>query len=84
VVVADEVAARPAQHAHPQVAQQAQHVRKEAAVVAQRRSLLVEAAVDAAAEVLDEAAEDVAVDLPENAAGVDGDSGHSPVLPGGH
>src|SRR5580693_6898907 len=76
VVVADEVAARPAQHAHPQLAQQAQHVVAEAALVGQRRALLVDAAVDAAAQVLDEAAEHLAVELAEGPGGVDGDAGH--------
>jgi hypothetical protein len=36
VVVADEVAAWPAQHAEPQFAQQAEHVGAEAALVGER------------------------------------------------
>ena len=58
VVPAHEVAARPAEHRHAERADRLQHVPPEAARIAERRALLEDAAVDAAAEVLDEVAED--------------------------
>src|SRR6476469_8971658 len=75
VVVADEVPARPAQHAEAQLAEQAEHVLAEAAVVGQRRAFLVKTAVDAAAQVLDEPAEHLAVQPSGGPSGVDGDPG---------
>src|SRR5262249_24527026 len=77
VVVADEVAARPAQHPHPQLPQQPEHVAAEPPRVGQRRALLVDPAVDAAAEVLDEATEHVAVQRADGPGGIYRDSGHT-------
>jgi hypothetical protein len=62
---AGEVAAGPAQHAQPQVTEQGQHVSPEAAGIRQRRPLAVHTPVDAAPDVLDEAAEHVAVQVAE-------------------
>src|SRR6185312_6519267 len=73
VVVADEVAARPAQHAEAQFAEQAEHVLAEAALVRQRRVLRVQAAVDAPAQVLDEAAEHLRIDRAKRPGRGDGD-----------
>src|SRR5262249_2888341 len=78
VVAADEVAAPPSQDRDARRANSLQHVESEAAGVAQRRALLEDAAVDAAAEVLDEVAEDAAVDGAEPAGGIDHDTGHAP------
>ena len=75
VVVADEVPARPAQHAEPQLAEQAEHVLAEAAVVGQRRALLVQPAVDAPSEVLDEPAEHLPVEPPDGPGRINGDPG---------
>src|SRR5918996_59029 len=54
VVAADEVAAGPPQDRNRQGSHGLQDVPPEAALVAQRRALLIDAAVDAATEVLDE------------------------------
>ena len=56
-----------------------QHVAAEAALVGERRALVEDAAVDAAAEVLDEVAEDPAVDATDLAVEVDRDPGHARV-----
>src|SRR6476469_9578825 len=75
VVVADEVPARPAQHPEPQLAEQAEHVLAEAAVVGQRRAPVVQPAVDAPSEVLDEPAEHLPVEPPDGPGRINGDPG---------
>ena len=80
VVAADEVAAGPAQDRHPQVAGGLQDILAEPVLVAQRRTFLIDAAVDTASQVLDEVAIDVAVHLADAAVEVDLDGRHvSPV-----
>src|SRR5215475_1210215 len=76
VIAAHEVAARPAQHGHAQGPHGLQHVLAESALVAERRPFLEDAAVDAAAEVLDEVSEDPPVDLPDLPLEIDLDLGH--------
>ena len=62
MVAADEVAAGPAQNRDAQVARRLQDIRAKPVLVAQRGAFLVRATIDAAAEMLDEAAVDFAVD----------------------
>jgi hypothetical protein len=59
-----------------QLAQQGEHVLAEPALVGDGGPLLVDPAVDAPAEMLDEAAEDVAVQVTDGAAWVHRDAGH--------
>ena len=76
MVSADEVPARPPEHGDPKRADRVQHVAPEPARVAQGRALVEDAAVDAAAEVLDEVAEDPPVHGADPAGEVDRDPGH--------
>ena len=77
VVAAHEVAARPAQHREAERTGGLQHVAAEAARVRERGALVVDAAVDAAAEMLDELAEDARVHRAEPSPQVDADArGH--------
>ena len=80
VVVADEVAARPAQQRHLQAARAVQDVGAEAVLVAQRRARLEDPAVDAPPEVLDEPAEDAPIDRAERAVEFECDSRHGEVM----
>ena len=57
------------------LAEQAEHVLAEAAVVGQRRALLVQPAVDAPSEVLDEPAEHLPVEPPDGPGRINGDPG---------
>ena len=75
-VARDEVAAGVAHDRHALTAQGVDHVAAQALVVAQRRAGVMDAAVDAAVHVLGEAAEDVAVDGPADAQGVEPDMVH--------
>jgi hypothetical protein len=77
VIAADEVAARPAQDREPQRPRRRHDVAPEATLVGEARILLVDAAVDAAPEVLDELAEDAPVHRAEASPRVDPDArGH--------
>ena len=76
VIPAHEVPARPPEHGDPERADRVQHVPPEPARVAQGRALVVHAPVDAAAEVLDEVAEDPPVHGADPAGEVDRDPGH--------
>ena len=75
-VAGDEVAAGIADDGHALAAQRVKHVEAQALVVGLRRAGVVNAAVDAAVHVLGEAAEDVAVDGPGCAQGVEPDVVH--------
>ena len=75
-VAGHEVAARVADVGVAQSPGRLEHVRAQAVGVRQRRARLVDAAVDAPAQVLDEAAEDVAVDVPDALVEIDGDAIH--------
>jgi hypothetical protein len=77
VVAADEVAARPAQQGHPERSERVEDVAPEAALVGERRAFVEDAAVDAAPEMLDEAAEDAAVDAATLPIEVERDPGHT-------
>src|SRR5262249_54028080 len=78
VVPADEVAAGPPEHRHAKGAHRLQDVLAEAARVAERRALLEDPAVDAAAEMLDEVAVDPPVHGADPPREVDADSSHAP------
>src|SRR5712691_786288 len=80
VIAADEVAPGPAEHGHPEGTDRLQHVAAVAALVAQGRSLLEDAAVDAAAEMLDEVSKDAAVHAAHATIQVDADPRHDPPL----
>jgi hypothetical protein len=64
VVVRNEIAPGPPQDRKLERAQEVQDVKPETTVVAQGRALLEQAAVYAAAEVLNETPEDKPVELP--------------------
>ena len=74
VVAGDEVAAGPAQDGDAEVADGFHDVLAVALGVGERTAFLVDAAVDAAAEVLGEIAEDVGMHLADDAVGVDLDA----------
>jgi hypothetical protein len=76
VVAADEVAARPPQDRNAQRPGGVEDVAPEAALVAERRALVVDAAVDAAAQVLDELPEDARVHGAQTPRQVDADAIH--------
>ena len=71
-VAGDEVAAGVAHDGHAQLARQLEDVAAEAVLVGRRVAGLVDARVDAPAHVLDERAEEAAVDLGDLVAGVGG------------
>ena len=75
-VAGDEVAAGIADDGHALAPQRVEHVEAQALVIGLRRAGVVNAAVDAAVHVLGEAAEDVAVDGPGCAQGVEPDVVH--------
>jgi hypothetical protein len=77
VVAADEVATRPAQQRHAQSLGRVEHVAPESVLVGLRRVLVEHAAVNASAEMLDEAPEDTRVDAADHAVLVDLDAGHA-------
>src|SRR5262249_55500394 len=81
VIPAHEIAAGPAQHGEAQRPRRLQHVATETTGVGQRRGLVVDAPVDAAAEVLDELTEDPPVDGTDAALAIDGDARHARSLP---
>jgi hypothetical protein len=74
----DEVAAGVADRRYPQLADEGEHVLAEPVGVGARVAGFVQPVVDTAAEVLDEGAEQAAVDGADDEAGVDGEAG------GGH
>jgi hypothetical protein len=76
VVVAHEVAPRPAQDAEPEIAQKAEYVATKAVGVAESRALLKDPSVNAAAEMLDEPSEDVAIEDAKLATGIYCETGH--------
>src|SRR3977135_1078335 len=67
VVATDEVAAWPAQDGHAQITRGLQDGRAETVRVAEWRTLGVHAAIDAAAEMLDEGAVDLAIPATDGA-----------------
>ena len=71
VVGGDEVAARVAHDGHAELARQLEHVAAEAVLVGGRMAGLVDPAVDGAAHVLDERAEQPLVHLGDREGGVD-------------
>ena len=71
VVAGEEVAARIAHDGGPELAHQLQHVLPEAVLVGRRVAGLEDAAVDAAAHVLDEGAEDAAVEVRDHEVAID-------------
>src|SRR5438094_688439 len=77
VIAADEVAARPAQDGDAQRAHGIEDVGTKAARVGERGAFVVDPAVDAAAEVLDELAEDAAIDGADAPLEVDADARHA-------
>jgi len=77
VISANEVPARPPEHGDPERAHRGQHILSKAAAVAERRAFLEDPAVDAAAEVLDEVAEDPPVDGSDATTEIDGDASHA-------
>ena len=77
VIAADEVAARPAQDGDAQRAHGVEDVGTKAARVGERGAFVVDPAVDAAAEVLDELAEDAAIDGADAPLEVDADARHA-------
>src|SRR5579864_5944280 len=77
-IAAHEIAARPAQHRHAQRSQRVQHVAPEALRVAERRAFLEDSAVNAAAEVFDETAEDRPIHAADPPRRVYGDPVHTP------
>src|SRR3989475_9901485 len=78
VVAAHEVAAGPAEDRDAQGSRGVEHVAPEAAGVGERGTLVVDAAVDAPPQVLDELAEDPAVDGAEAPREIDRDASHDP------
>ncbi|PYM27074.1 MAG: hypothetical protein DMD80_16620 [Candidatus Rokuibacteriota bacterium] len=78
VVAAHEVAAGPAEDRDAQGSRGIEHVAPEAAGVGERGTLVVHAAVDAAPQVLDELAEDPAVDGAQAPREIDRDASHDP------
>jgi hypothetical protein len=76
MVVRNEIAPWPAQHADLEVLEQGQGVGPEALLIAQWRALFVKAAVYATAQVLDEAPENMAVDVADRPPWSYGDLGH--------
>ena len=76
MVSTHEVPARQPEHGDPKRADRVQHGAPEPARVAQRGALVEHAAVDAAAEVLDEVAEDPRIHGADPAGKVDRDPGH--------
>src|SRR5262249_3577841 len=76
VIAAHEVAAGPAQERDAQRPHRLQHVLAKAPGVAQRGAFLVEAAVDAASEMLDEVAEDATVHRADASREIDPDAVH--------
>jgi hypothetical protein len=77
VVVAHEVAPRPAQDAEPEIAQKAEYVATKAVVVAENRVLLKDPSVNATTEMLDKPSEDVAIKNAELATGINCETGHN-------
>ena len=77
VVAGDEVPAGVADGGDAELADEREDVAAEAVVVRRRMARLVDPGVDAAAEVLDEAAEDAIVDGPDGEAWVDGEAGRA-------
>ncbi len=80
VIGGDEIAAGPAQDGQAQALHRAQHVLAEALGIGERRAFLVNAAVNAAPQVLDEAAEDHRVHPGNHLFGVDLDPGYVGLL----
>ena len=74
VVAGQEVAARIAHDRRPELARQRQHVAAKSVRVGRRMAGLVDAAVDAAAHVLDEGAEDPAVERRQDEVAIDDDA----------
>src|SRR5690606_40670565 len=70
----DEVAAGVADGRRPELAHQIDHIQAEAVLVRGRVARLVDAVVDASAEVLDERAEDATVDRGDHGLTADGDA----------
>jgi hypothetical protein len=73
-IAADKVATRPAQDGHPQRFHRGHHVCPETARVAERRSLIKDAAINAPAKVLDESPEYPAVHATRDLIQIDPDS----------
>src|SRR5215208_1228741 len=80
VVSADEVPTGPAQDRYPQVFRCFENVVPVASFVAQRRILVEDATVDTATQVLDKAAENLAVQPADPAVEVELDLGHPSLL----
>ena len=80
VVAADEVAAGPAQDGYAQRPHRVEHVAPEPSLVAEGRALLEDAAVDAAADVLDEVSKDSPVHRADLPIQVDSNRGHGSAL----
>jgi hypothetical protein len=80
MVAADEIAAGPAQDGYAQRPHRVEHVAPEPSLVAERRSLLEDAAVDAAADVLDEVSKDPPVHRADRPIQVDSNRGHGSAL----
>ncbi len=78
VVSADEVAAGPSQDGYAQRSYHVEHVTPESALVTERRSLIENAAIDAAADMLDEVPKDPPVHRPDLPLQVDPNRGHGP------
>src|SRR5207237_5053492 len=77
VIAADEVAARPSQDGNAQRPRRVQHVAPKTARVGERRALVVDAAVNATADMLDELTEDAAVHRSEASPEVDRNARHA-------
>jgi len=77
VVAAHEVAARPAEHREAEGTRRLQNIETKTARVGERGAFVVDAAVDAATEMLDELAEDARVHRADAPPEVDADArGH--------
>src|SRR4029453_13882438 len=80
VIAADEVAAGPAQDGDAQRPHRIQHVAPEPSLVAERRALLEDAAVDAAADMVEEVSKDSPVHRADLPIQVDSNRGHASAL----
>ncbi len=80
VVSADEIAAGPSQDGYAQRSYRIEHITPEPSLVTERRPLIENAAVDAAADMLDEVPKDPPVHRPDLPMQVDPYRGHGPAL----